>query len=68
MYFHVSMGEEELGGRPTALLNPAEARIAEATIRKLLRLGHSPENIGVIAMYDAQVTYITELLERFVAC
>ncbi len=64
MYFHVSMGQEEISASGTSYLNRTEASYVEKTVTQLLKSGMAPSQIGVITPYEGQRAHIVNYMLR----
>lgn len=64
MYFHATVGVEELSASGTTYLNRSEASAVEQTITALIKSGVQPEQIGVITPYEGQRLHLISALPR----
>lgn len=63
VFVHVD-SSEAIGAQGTSILNTGEADVIIACIKRLLKAGVDPEDIGVITPYDAQRAYILLVMEQ----
>ena len=64
MFFYSIQGMEEISASGTSYLNRTEASYVEKVVTHLLRMGVTPQQIGVVTPYDGQKKYITESMRR----
>jgi predicted DNA helicase len=54
--------EEKVEPGTSSRFNPSEARLVEAEFRRLVESGMSPEKIGIVSPYSAQVKLLTRAM------
>jgi regulator of nonsense transcripts 1 len=64
MFFYSITGMEEISASGTSYLNRTEASYVEKVVTHLLRMGVTPEQIGVITPYDGQRKYVSDYMRR----
>lgn len=63
MFFHCSLGQEEISSSGTSYLNRTEANMVEKTATRLLKAGIKPEQIGIITPYEGQRAFIVQHMQ-----
>ncbi|CAF4463145.1 unnamed protein product [Rotaria socialis] len=63
MFFHCSLGQEEISSSGTSYLNRTEANMVEKTATRLLRAGIKPDQIGIITPYEGQRAFIVQHMQ-----
>ncbi|CAF1360836.1 unnamed protein product [Rotaria magnacalcarata] len=63
MFFHCSLGQEEISSSGTSYLNRTEASMVEKTATRLLKAGIKPEQIGIITPYEGQRAFIVQHMQ-----
>ncbi|KAJ3215809.1 ATP-dependent helicase NAM7 [Dinochytrium kinnereticum] len=63
MFFLSSFGQEEVSASGTSFLNRTEAANCEKIVTKLLDIGISPAQIGVITPYEGQRSYVVSYMQ-----
>ncbi len=64
MFFYSITGMEEISSSGTSYLNRTEASYVEKIVTHLLKMGVTPNQIGVITPYDGQKQYVHEYMRR----
>ena len=64
MFFYSCLGTEEISGSGTSYLNRSEAAQCEKIVTYFLRVGITPDQIGIITPYEGQRSYLVSYLAR----
>jgi regulator of nonsense transcripts 1 len=64
MFFWIQGGAEEISASGTSYLNRVEASAVEKVVTHFLRVGVTPQQIGVITPYEGQRAYVVQHMQR----
>eukprot|EP01063_Lacrimia_lanifica_P026592 TRINITY_DN3606_c0_g1_i1.p1 TRINITY_DN3606_c0_g1~~TRINITY_DN3606_c0_g1_i1.p1 ORF type:complete len:944 (+),score=302.24 TRINITY_DN3606_c0_g1_i1:118-2949(+) len=64
MFFHNSIGQEEISSSGTSFLNRTEAAMVEKVVTALLKAHVTPDKIGVVTPYEGQRSYVATYMAR----